>query len=60
MTKYTVPINFWGTINATDPDKAWEKVHKAIGKACEAFEAELEAIGLTDVDHLHEELEEEG
>lgn len=57
MAKYVVPINFWGTIEADSAEDAFAKVYSLVD--CDAFEDELTNAGLADVNHLHEEPEEE-
>jgi hypothetical protein len=59
MPKYTVPINFWGTIEAEDAEQAWQKVYDGLSDACGAYETAMEQLGMTKVEHLHEELEAE-
>lgn len=56
MPKYIVPINFWGTIEADSAEEAFDKIYAEVD--CESFEKELKLAGLTDIDHLHEEVEE--
>jgi hypothetical protein len=57
MPKYIVPINFWGTIEADSAEDAFQKVIE--NTDCEAFEDALAKVGLTDIQHYHEEVEEE-
>jgi hypothetical protein len=57
MPKYIVPINFWGTIEAKNADEAWDKVYKALSDACGMFEDSMLEVGMTKVEHTHEEVE---
>jgi hypothetical protein len=57
MAKYQVPISFWGTIEADSAEEAFNKVYSAVD--CDAFEEELANAGLTDVQHNHDEPEED-
>jgi hypothetical protein len=57
MAKYVVPINFWVTVEADSSLDAFNKVYTAVD--CDAFEDELTNAGFTNVNHIHEEPEEE-
>ena len=53
MTKYVVPIEFWGVVEADSLDEAFDKVYRAVD--CDSIEAELTKAGLVDVEHHHQE-----
>lgn len=55
MATYTVPISFWGTVEADSAEEAFAKVYSAVD--CDAFEEELTNAGLTNVNHTHDEPE---
>jgi len=58
MPKYSVPITFWGTIEAENADEAWQIVSDGLSIKCGVFENTMVAIGMTDTEHLHDEVEE--
>jgi len=55
MPKYVVPIEFYGTITAKDAGEAWQKVYDGLSDACGAFETAMEKLGMTKIEHSHEE-----
>ena len=57
MPKYSVPINFWGTIEAESAEQAWQIVYDGLSVKCGVFENTMVAIGMTDTEHLHDEVE---
>jgi hypothetical protein len=58
MPKYIVPIDFYGVIEAHTAEQAWKKVYEGLSDACGSFETAMVALGMTDVEHLHEEVQE--
>lgn len=56
MATYTVPISFWGTIEADSAEEAFSKVYASVD--CDSFELDLQGCGLKDVQHHHDEPEE--
>lgn len=57
MPKYVVPINFFGTIEAKSLEEAWQKVYDGLSDVCGEFETAMEKLGMTKIEHLHEEPE---
>ena len=57
MTTYVIPISFWGTVEADSAEEAYAKVYHTVN--CDAFEEELTNAGLTNVNHTHDEPEED-
>ena len=58
MPKYIVPITFYGTIEGDDHEQAWDKVYEGLSKNCGAFESAMLALGMTKVEHTHDEVDE--
>lgn len=54
--KYTVSIEFWGTIESQSQEEAFNKVMEQLN--CEALLKDMEVIGMTDIEHNHNEPEE--
>jgi hypothetical protein len=59
MPKYVVPINFFGSVKAKNAEEAFQKVYDGLSDSCGEFEIAMEKIGMTEVEHYHEEPEKE-
>lgn len=55
MTKYVVSVTFTGKIEAKDAEDAWGKAYEGLSNACGEFETAMDEIGMTKVEHWHEE-----
>lgn len=55
MKTYIVSIEFWGNIEAQDPEEAFNKVVENLN--CEGLIASMVEAGITDVNHVHNDPE---